>query len=170
MQMKTDTITSKQVHNVLANVMPKIQSKVDRISWGGCGEFSLELSRALRAKGKKCSVVLVDLGYDEDDVFDMLNVCDTKSISTAWNRILSEGSYSSLKNGHIAVKYGNKLYDDSGDITGEHIAISGAISDKVLSKAIKDDGHWNGTFKSWNEGMDTRAVFKKYLNRVLKAK
>lgn len=159
-------MNSQQVHKILQDKIPHIQNHVSLISHGGCGQFALELSRAIRAQGKRCAVVLINRGYRISDVTYTLEQHKTKDINTAWCRIL-EGGGGNLCNGHLAVKYGNSLYDDSGLIKTAH-AISEPINDKTLSKSLNYGRHWNDTFVVSNRGKDTQDIFKQFLNKVLK--
>jgi hypothetical protein len=159
---------SRTVYDRLSKRLPLVQGVVHDINAGGCGEFALELSRALRAKGEKCSVVISgDISF-KSDVQEMLRNCQTKDINTAWLKILNgEVPNQSLRNVHLAVMYEGLPWGCRGELGCCYDVLSRPIKDSVLEMAVGRGEFWNSDYRSSNIGIDTRKMLNRFFTYIL---
>lgn len=159
-----------KVHDILKTKVAAINSELNNINAGGCGLFALEMHKALKEKGVKSSVVLVNRsGYDKQEVDSLIKSAQQKGINSSYQHLIKRKKRDgvrlpNMQNRHICVKVGNKLYDNNGIYKGE--AISKHITIKTMNLFLKAPC-WNSTFKWNNESNnDIEGTIAKFFSRL----
>jgi len=138
------------LHTLLINEVPAIQSQLASINRGGCAIFAHQLHLALASRGIASDIVLVEYSwYDADDVNSMLVAHNTTDINEVYMDELIEYVSDEFDPciGHLCVAVGGKLYDDSGVVS--HTIISDPI-DADVAELLVEKVSWNPTFLDSN--------------------
>ena len=157
----------KILHTILARTITGISDKLSGINCGGCGHYAYEVQQALAMREIDASIVLVDYGYDEDDVTAFVEFVDgaydiTSAIRTRFANGEKNGSYINPCFGHICVKVDDILYDSEG--ISSRRAISEEIQPDAMALALRADC-WNPTFMDYND--DGVSVMRAYIKDAL---
>lgn len=142
-----------EMHKKLASNIKNVNKTIVKIDHGGCGFFALELYKQLSKRKFLSSIVLVETDVDtkrtvDKMIFDSGEICINSAYLTMFAKTDIHRQDVSFCNGHIAIKFDGRLYDNNGQNFGN--TISEHITAENMERLLKRDC-WNEDFTEEND-------------------
>ena len=142
---------------------------------GGCGKIALLMADELNARGIKATIAFVvepKRGNIKDFISDMGVKTLKDALEEAHRRYyIDEFSTKDWPFWHLAVKVGNRYFDDTGDITDNDTFWKETVTPDTMRAIVSEDAHWNKKFlrknskrKLGNMQARVKTTFERFYN------